>query len=347
MICKYRQLADLLRGDIAKGALSTGDMMPTEAQIGTRFGVSRITVRSALQELEAGGLISREQGKGTFVAQQRPVTNKPSEDLLHILFLLIDVSPEADYNYREIVTTERSLSERGIPFSWAVLTSEDLVRGRFPAILEKGICQGVIVDGHVTDAHMALGERFGLKILAVGNHKLELSQAQVRARTDQACRTLVSTLAGDEHRKVVLAVEPLRLSNTSEMQAGYVAGLEDIGQVEQLVYLCPGDLPPKGLLALLHAQPQTTALFTTDTIYAQIREGLNLRNGDPMPFPTCVMAPRPLSPAPHGPVHQLCFKSKQVQTLAVERLLDLIEGRCETVYEELDLEHLPPGGGDK
>lgn len=341
---KYAQVADVLRADIAAGILSVGDMIPTEAELGSRHGVSRITVRSALQHLEVEGLISREQGKGTFVARPRPAANRGDASFLHILFLLIDVSPEADYNYREIATTERYLSEREIPFSWAALTTEDIVRGRFPAVLEKGMCQGVILDGQVTDAHMALGERFGVKVLAVGNHALDRRFPQVRANITDAVRDMTRKLSDEGRRKVVLAVEPMRLAMTHEIQAGYVAALEDLAQDEQIVYICPDDVPPPGLIHLLTLHPGTVALFTSEEIYPRIVEALRPAGGT-VSIPISFMGTRPLNPVPQGPVHQLYFKSEETQTLAVERLLDLIQGRRDTVYETQDVEYLPPSAG--
>lgn len=63
----YRQLADLLRGRIVEGETSVGDKIPSEAQLSESFGISRITVRQALDELENDGLLQRVPGKGTFV----------------------------------------------------------------------------------------------------------------------------------------------------------------------------------------------------------------------------------------------------------------------------------------
>lgn len=65
----YRQLGDLIRERITHGHLVVGERLPSEAQLGERFGVSRITVRQALAELERDGLLERIPGKGTFVRE--------------------------------------------------------------------------------------------------------------------------------------------------------------------------------------------------------------------------------------------------------------------------------------
>jgi GntR family transcriptional regulator len=62
----YQSLAQLLREAIAQGEFSNGRRLPTEAQLTADYGVSRQTVRRALEELAAEGLIFRVRGRGTF-----------------------------------------------------------------------------------------------------------------------------------------------------------------------------------------------------------------------------------------------------------------------------------------
>jgi GntR family transcriptional regulator len=64
----YWQLAEQLRARIAAGEYAEGAQLPTEEALGQAFGVSRITVRGALDRLTAEGLLRRERGRGTFVA---------------------------------------------------------------------------------------------------------------------------------------------------------------------------------------------------------------------------------------------------------------------------------------
>ncbi|PPE81342.1 phosphonate metabolism transcriptional regulator PhnF [Kaistia algarum] len=71
-ISAWRQIADEIAADIGTGALAAGAQLPTETQFAARFAVNRHTVRRALAELAARGLIRATQGRGTFV-EARPL----------------------------------------------------------------------------------------------------------------------------------------------------------------------------------------------------------------------------------------------------------------------------------
>jgi GntR family transcriptional regulator len=68
----YFQLTELLTKEIETGRWAVGDRLPSEPAICEQFGVSRTTVRQALAALESEGLIRREKGRGTFVAERGP-----------------------------------------------------------------------------------------------------------------------------------------------------------------------------------------------------------------------------------------------------------------------------------
>ncbi|MFD0716856.1 GntR family transcriptional regulator [Paenibacillus sp. GCM10027626] len=64
----YLQIRGMLKEKIEKGELKPGDQIPTEADLIQQFGVSRITIKSALKMLVEEGLVYRIAGKGTFVS---------------------------------------------------------------------------------------------------------------------------------------------------------------------------------------------------------------------------------------------------------------------------------------
>jgi GntR family transcriptional regulator len=66
----YRQLRRSLREAIDQEVLAPDDSLPAERDIAIDFGVSRITVRKALEGLVDEGLLDRRHGAGTFVASR-------------------------------------------------------------------------------------------------------------------------------------------------------------------------------------------------------------------------------------------------------------------------------------
>jgi len=71
----HRQIRQQLRARILDGSYAPNSRMPSEAELGAIFGVSRITVRQALSDLQKEGLIHRIHGKGTFVAKPKAFQN--------------------------------------------------------------------------------------------------------------------------------------------------------------------------------------------------------------------------------------------------------------------------------
>ena len=77
---RYRQIADRLAAKIQDAR--PGVRLPSEHELVRHFGVSRATATQALRELEQRGLVSRRQGRGTFVADpERAVRSNPTESL--------------------------------------------------------------------------------------------------------------------------------------------------------------------------------------------------------------------------------------------------------------------------
>ena len=74
-VARYIQLATLFRRRIDQGAWRPGARIPTVDDLAAECGVARATIRQALDQLEAGGLIERFRARGTFV-RATPATNR-------------------------------------------------------------------------------------------------------------------------------------------------------------------------------------------------------------------------------------------------------------------------------
>ncbi len=71
----YARIKQHLKGELARGRWPPGAPMPSDAELVAQFGVSRMTVTRALNELRAEGLVERVQGVGTFAAQRMRVAS--------------------------------------------------------------------------------------------------------------------------------------------------------------------------------------------------------------------------------------------------------------------------------
>lgn len=67
----YYQLGENIKQLIQTGKLLPGDVLPSEREYAEKYNISRMTVRQAISNLATEGLLYRQKGKGTFVAEKK------------------------------------------------------------------------------------------------------------------------------------------------------------------------------------------------------------------------------------------------------------------------------------
>lgn len=67
----HYQLRELLRDEVTSGRWEVGQQLPSERELCDAFNLSRTTVREAIDALVSEGLLRREKGRGTFVAEPK------------------------------------------------------------------------------------------------------------------------------------------------------------------------------------------------------------------------------------------------------------------------------------
>jgi GntR family transcriptional regulator len=88
---KAHRIFLLLRDEIVRGALAAGTALPGELKLAESYGVSRVTVRRALEALEAEGLVARRAGSGTVVRAGAADRVSMSADLATLMPQLVEM----------------------------------------------------------------------------------------------------------------------------------------------------------------------------------------------------------------------------------------------------------------
>src|SRR5436190_13200172 len=132
--------ASALRQEIREGKFSVGERLANERLLSKRFGISRGTIRQALKILESERLISRQQGRGTFVAnpQFAPMPAGARAALIGAL-----VSEKEAYFGSILQAASSESAARGYMLTTGSNETQDAEEKHVDALLRSGI-QGVV-----------------------------------------------------------------------------------------------------------------------------------------------------------------------------------------------------------
>jgi DNA-binding GntR family transcriptional regulator len=142
----YEQVVAYVEELVAEGGLVPGDRLPTYAELAASVGVSLITVRRALDELERAGKVRRHQGLGTFLTRPRIVTEPGRAGSLLGTLRQDEAGPRADSIDTRILEMRRGLPSTEVAGALRIgpdapvwrLRRQRLIDGQ-PAVVETSI----------------------------------------------------------------------------------------------------------------------------------------------------------------------------------------------------------------
>src|SRR5499427_8444587 len=145
----YARVETVLAAEITDGQLKIGQQLPTEDSLIERFGVSRITVRRAIQNLVSRGLVEIRRGKGTFVAEP-----KITQDLTELSGFVEDMHAVGRK------PTARVLGREIVPADSTVATQLALTRGeRVVRIRRVRLADGIPISFDETFLPLEIGKK--------------------------------------------------------------------------------------------------------------------------------------------------------------------------------------------
>ena len=111
----YRQIIDQILGGIASGALRPGDQLPTVRQLAVDLAINPNTVVRAYRELEIRGVLSTQQGIGTFITREsvRPDEAERQRQLNQLVAEFMARAGAAGFGAAEVVDRIQEFVEQG------------------------------------------------------------------------------------------------------------------------------------------------------------------------------------------------------------------------------------------
>jgi GntR family transcriptional repressor for pyruvate dehydrogenase complex len=183
-----------LRNSIVSGQWKPGDRIPSENALCEELGVSRVSVRAAIQRLASLGLVQSVQGKGTFV---RNISGDQQINTIMPLMTLTNPGRIDVFEFRRIVEVESA----GLAANRA---DAGLVRRMYDAteLMEKATDSGEITE-HDMEFHRLIAEATRNElIIKVYDVLYETYLALLRENV-----TLLGATGAEYHRKIASAIE--------------------------------------------------------------------------------------------------------------------------------------------
>lgn len=100
---RYYQLKEILLERVRRGEWKPGDLIPSERELSETYNISRMTARQAITDLVNEGVFYREQGRGTFVTQ-----NKITQQLLNLTGFTEDIRARGQRPSTKVLTASLS-----------------------------------------------------------------------------------------------------------------------------------------------------------------------------------------------------------------------------------------------
>jgi len=237
----YEQLAGNLRRSIVEGKFADG-RLPSYSEAMRTYGVALVTVRKAMDLLEAEGLIDRVQGSGTFVRKQRSTPGRlrnRTQQLCYVSGTATECDPGSFFSL--LLKGSQAVAEE-LGYLEVLAMPR---RGEVPIAIERGQVDGILLGGTYDGGYPVgefppnaaeVSEEFvrrlatcGVPVVAMANHTSIPTVHRVVADYDDAMRTAVRLLAKNGHRRISQISGPNGWPGFAEREAAFRRAMSEAG----------------------------------------------------------------------------------------------------------------------
>ena len=141
-VSRYQQVREILRQEIINQNMKPGERLATERELAERFSVSRFTVCRALSALVQEGVLVRQQGNGTFVANWR---ERPMGSRTHTIALAIPLLNNMRMPGEIVKGAAHAMRQRDYTMVFADTRNSSLIEAREIEKMRRDKVDGIIL----------------------------------------------------------------------------------------------------------------------------------------------------------------------------------------------------------
>ena len=230
----HQKLREAIREQVQDGTLQPGDSLPSERIMKDHFGVSRSTVRQAINALIQDSVLQSIPGTGTFVLEQtQPVTTTP-------LIGLITSSPNFHFFYPQLTAAfNRRLRDAGYGFVMALHNEQaETLDQMIDELLAQNVVALAITPPRYGDVRPTLQrlKRDNIPVIFIGRNT-PIQSIDVVATDNEAIGYAATRYLLDNGHRYIAHIGLLDYSTGRERAAGYQRALEEAGLPPHIVQL--------------------------------------------------------------------------------------------------------------
>ena len=280
---KYSQVQYGVLNLIAERGLKPGDRIPVEKELAALFGVSVVTVRAAMANLENQGIVHRQQGRGTILQQcMRHQDELGTIAWLDIRDTLID-GPILRDSKIDLTQLDHTASRSG--YTMRYLQAEKTPTHSVVKLLQN--VSGLLVSGFITGDWMKIIKGVDLPLVLVGSlySDADYDLPHVDVAWEEMSRMSVEFFASRGLRKIILVASAGFFEPTARIVEGYRRGMREQGLPVTTEMICiTEDRQERHLIHdLLVKCPDAEAIVVEYGKYVYLLEELLLMRRE-MPF---------------------------------------------------------------
>lgn len=240
----YTQISQQLQSKIANGIYAPGTFLPSERILCDELGISRMTLRKSLDELEASGYVVRQQGRGTLVVssplqKETPPAAPEAADGLCVVFILCAENGRdrfsETFHANLFYNIERQCTKLGYHLIYKTCNKDDLLddilRGLNPSFL--------ILSSFITQELLDQVEQKKVPAVIV-NYQ---DDRFVSIQNDEAggASQIVQYLIDQGHQRIGVLTGPRRYLTTEQRLAAWESTLRANGLSPDQMFIHFGD----------------------------------------------------------------------------------------------------------